>query len=92
MTVSLVQWRAVIGIFNCRISVMSKSCRCKLTSNFISTFEILLLFDRYREIAYIFLLRFLYILVLLQCHGNTELNPGPKKTKEKFTLSLPLES
>ena len=34
----------------------------------------------------------LYILVLLQCHGDTQLNSDPKKTKGKFTLNLPLES
>ena len=92
MMVSLVLWCAVIGIFNCRSSVMSKSCWCNLTSNFISTFENLLLFYHYQESTYIFLITLLNILVLLQCHGDIELNPGQKKTKEKFTLSLPLET
>ena len=30
MTVSLVSWPAVIGIFNCRISIMSKNCESHL--------------------------------------------------------------
>ena len=53
MTVSLVQWGAGIGIFNCHSSLMPKSCRCNLTSNFISAFENLLLFYHCQEIAYI---------------------------------------
>ena len=87
MTVSLVQWRAVIGIFNCRSSVMSRSSRCNLTSNFISAFENLLLFYHYQESSNIFLIMLLYVLVLLQCHGDIELNPGPKKLK-KNSLSV----
>ena len=90
MTVSLAQWRAVIDIFNCCSSVMSKSCKRNLTSNFIS--ENLLLFYHYQESVYINLIMLLYILVLLQCHGDTQLNSDPKKTKGKFTLNLPLES
>ena len=83
MTDSLVQWRAVIGIFNYRSSVIFKSCRCNMTSNFISAFVNLLFYYHYQESAYI---------VLLQYHGDIELNPGLKKTKEKFSLSLPSES
>ena len=82
MTVSLVQWRSVIDIFNCPSSVMSESCRCNLNSNFISAFENLLLFYHYKEIVFIFLLTFLYILDLLQCHGDIELNLGRKKLKK----------
>ena len=43
MTVSLVQWRAVIGIFNCRCLVISKSSISCLTKNFVSIFESLFL-------------------------------------------------
>ena len=78
MTVSLVQWRAVTGIFNFHSSVMSKSSMCNLTSNFISAFENLFLFYHYQESAYIFFITLLYQLVLLQYHGYTELKPGPK--------------
>ena len=63
---------------------MTKSCRCNLTSNSISAFESLLF---YQESTYIFLILFLCILVLLQCHMNIELNPGPKKLK-KNSLSV----
>ena len=31
MTVSLLQWCAVIGIFSCRMSVVPTNCECKLT-------------------------------------------------------------
>ena len=78
MTVSLVQWRAVIGVFNCRILVMSKNCENYLVNKFISLIESLLLLYHYFESAYIFLFTLLYLFVLLQCHGDIELNPGPK--------------
>ena len=73
MTVSLVQWHAVIGIFNCRSSVIFKSCRYNVTSNFISAFGNLLFYYHYQESAYI---------ALLQYHGDIELNPGLKKLKK----------
>ena len=81
MTVSLVQWRAVIGVFNCRILVMSKNCENYLVNKFISLIESLLLLYHYFESAYIFLFTLLYLFVLLQCHGDIELNPGPKNLK-----------
>ena len=68
MTVSLVQWRAVIGVFNCRILVMSKNCK-----NILYTF-----------LFYIFLFTLLYLFVILQCHGDIKLNPGPKNLKNKL--------
>ena len=68
MTVSLVQWRAVIGVFNCRILVMSKNCE-----NILYTF-----------LFYIFLFTLLYLFVILQCHGDIKLNPGPKNLKNKL--------
>ena len=81
MTVSLVQWRAVTGIFNCRILAMSKNCENYLVNNFISLIESLLLLCHYFESASIFLFTLLYLFVLLQCHGDIELNPGPKNLK-----------
>ena len=73
MTVNLVFWRAVIGIFNCRFVVSSKRSTCNLSENFSA--------------LYILLLAFLYIFILLQSHGDIELNPGPRKLKEN-TLSI----
>ena len=84
MTVSLVQWRAVIGVFNCRILVMSKNCENYLVNKFISLIESLLLLYHYFESAYIFLFTLLYLFVVLQCHGDIELNPGPKNLKNKL--------
>ena len=43
-------------------------------------FETLLLFYHYVERVYITLL---FIFALLLCHGDTEINPGPKKFKKK---------
>ena len=83
MTVSLVSWCAVIGIFNSRISVMSKNCESHLVNNFTSLTESSLLFYHYFESAYISLFTLLYIFALLQCHGDIELNPGPKKLRNK---------
>ena len=86
MTVSLVQRRAVIGIFNCCSSVMPKSCWCNLTSNFIS--ENLLLFYHYQESVYINLVMLLHILVILQCHGDIQLKLDPKKKLKENSLSV----
>ena len=84
MTVSLVQWRAVIGIFNSRISGIFINKRCNIIINLISMFETLLLFYHYVKGVYITLL---YIFALLLCHGDIEINPGPKKFK-KNSLSV----
>ena len=61
MTIGLVSWRAVIGIFNCRISVMSKNCEINLVNNFTSLIEISHLFYHYFESTYISLFTLLYI-------------------------------
>ena len=47
------QWRAVIGIFNCRMSVVSTNCECKLSRNFVTMLEILLLCYYYLESTYL---------------------------------------
>ena len=87
MTVSLSQWRAVIGIFNCRSSAMS--CHvCNLTKNVVFMFEVLLLCWHYFESAFIFLLTLVYIFIILQCHGDIEPNPGPRKLKTNYFQSV----
>ena len=85
MTVSLIQWRAVIGIFNRRFSGLSKNCN--LRRNITTVFVTVLLCYDYFESAYIFLLTFLYISCFLLCHGDIELNPCPWKLKEN-TFSI----
>ena len=87
MTVNLVQWRAVIGIFNFRISGIFKNKRCNIIINLISMFETLLLFFHYVEGVYITIITLLFIFALLLCHGDIEINPGPKKLK-KNSLSV----
>ena len=62
MTVSLIQWRAVIGIFNCSYVGVSKTCN--LSKNVTSVMEIALLCYDYFESAYILLLTFVYIFFL----------------------------
>ena len=63
MAVSLIQWRAVIGIFNCRCLETSKSSISRLTKNFGSLFETLFLCFGYFKSTLLFLLSFLYILL-----------------------------
>ena len=62
MTISLVQWRALIGIFNCRIPGTSTNNRYNLIRNYVSVVENLLLFYHYLEEVYIPIIIFLYIL------------------------------
>ena len=59
--VSLFQWRAVIVIFNPRVSVVSTNCGCKLSRNFITMLEILLLCYYYLEVTDMSFLKLLYI-------------------------------
>ena len=80
MMVSLIQWFAVIGIFNCQGVTIPKNHLCSLS------IEILLVCWHYFESAFIFLLTLIYIFLLLQCHGDIELNPGPQKLKPKSLL------
>ena len=86
MTVSLIQIRAVIGIFNCRVSVKSNQVN-NLAKKLISMFEILLFCSHFIKSAFIYLLIFLYLFTFLSCHGDIELNPGPRKEK-KNSLSV----
>ena len=88
MTISLVSWRAVIDIFNSRISVMPKICESHLVNNFTCLVESLLVFYHYFESAYMVLFTLLYIFALLQCRGDIELNPGLKKILNNKSLSV----
>ena len=87
MTVSLVQWCALTGIFNCWIPGTLTKNRFNLIRNFGCTLENLLLFYHYLEAVNISIITFLYIFVLLLCHGDIEPNPDPKKLK-KISLSV----
>ena len=82
MTVSLMQWRAAVGIFNCRYVVISKGCTGKISENLVSLLKNIFCFYHWFE-SYTLLATFLYIFMLLRCHGDIELNPGPKNLKEK---------
>ena len=85
MTVNLAQWRAVIGIFNCRSS--TKCCHISnLNQNFVSMFEVLFYCWPFCESTFIFLSSLLYIIIILQCHGDIETNPGPRKLKNSFSV------
>ena len=78
MTVSLIQWRVVIGIFNCQFLGLSKNC--SLSRNFTTIFEMAFICYHYFRGAYFFI-NILYIYCMLHCYGGIELNPGPRKLK-----------
>ena len=86
-TVSLFQWRVVIGIFNCRVSLVPTNCECKLRRNFITMLEILLLCYYYLKSTYMSSVALLYIFILLQCHGNIFQKSRSKKTKKNLSQS-----
>ena len=86
MTVSFIRCRAVISIFNCRFLGLSKDCN--LSRNFTTVFETVLLCYHYFESAYIFLLTFLYFSFFQLWPGDIELNPGPRKLKERHSQSV----
>ena len=80
MTVNLVQWRVVCGMFNCRSSAVTRKV-CNLKQNFLSLIRILFLCWPYFENTFIFFLTLVYLFTFLQCHGDIELNPGPRRLK-----------
>ena len=86
MTVSLVQWYALIGIFNCQVSVTSRNNRYNLIRNFVSMLENFLLFYHYLKGVYITVITFLYVFALLLCHGDIEPNSAPKKLKKYLSV------
>ena len=87
MTVSLIIWCAAIGKFNCHVVLKSKSPVCSMKKNLGFLFESLFLCFHYFENSLFSLLTLLYVFVFLRCHGDIELNPGPKKSKDN-TLSV----
>ena len=82
VTVSLVQWRSVTGIFNCRSLKIFKNFACNIRNNISTIFECLILCFHYFESFLFSLLKCLYIFLLLRSHEDIELNPGPNKSKQ----------
>ena len=82
MTIILVQWRAVIRIFNCHSLKTSKNVACNIRNNISIIFECLILCFHYFESFIFSLITCLYIFLLLCSHGDIELNPGANKSKE----------
>ena len=82
MTISLVQWRAVIGTFNCRSLKISKNFACNTRNNNSTIFECLIQCFHCFESFLFSSLTCLYIFLLLCSHGDIELNPGPNKSNE----------
>ena len=59
---------------------------CNLFKNLIFLIEILPVCWHYFESAFIFLLTFTYIFLLLESHGDIELDRDPQKLKPKSRL------
>ena len=78
MTVSLVQWRAATGIFNCRSLEMHKNLTCNEFKVFVTVLECWFLCYHYLENFFFSLLTVLYMFLLLRSHKDIELNSGPR--------------
>ena len=83
MTVSLDQWRGVIGTFNCGSLFTINSHSVSLTGSFIGFFLNFIL----PKCVYISLLTLLYIFSVFLCNGDIEPNLGPRKLKHS-SLSI----
>ena len=82
MTVSLVQWRAAIDIFNCQSLEMHKNFICNKFKVLVTIVEFLFLCYHYLDNFFFSLRTILYIFLLLRCHGDIELNPVPSKSND----------
>ena len=79
--VSIDQWRAAIGTFNC----LKRVTRCVSFSNNVNNSHFLSVILCYVfSGANIIILTFLYIFAFLHCHGDIESNPGPKRLKPNY--------
>ena len=90
MGISVVQWRAVIGIFHCG-SLKTKHLANNSSKKLFTLLEVLFFLWHSFESICFSLLTLLYLFILLKCHGDIELNPGPRKLKtNSLSLSLSL--
>ena len=81
MGISVFQWRVVTGIFNCRKLGTTKDFSKNSTKVLFIMFEVLFFLWHCFENVCLSLLTLLYIFIFLKCHGDIELNPGPRKLK-----------
>ena len=82
MTVSLVQWPAAIGIFNCRSLEMHKNFICNKFKVLVTILECLFLCHHYLESFFFCLLFCICMFLLLRSHGDIDLNPGPCESND----------
>ena len=87
MTVSLVQWRGIIGIFNYQSLGKPNHSIYETKRNHISLIKSLSCCCHCFEKVYVPLFTLLYILVPLKYHGNVDLNPGQKYSRKISSLS-----
>ena len=81
MGISLLQWRIVVGTFNCKSLKISRHNDYNPTKNLFTMFEVVFYMWHYFENVCFSLLTLLYLFICLKCHGDIELNPGPRKFK-----------
>ena len=91
MGISVLKWRVVTGIFNCRKLKTIKDPANNSTKFLFTMFEVLFFHWHYFEKVCLSLLTLLYIFILLKSHGDIELNPGPPKLNTN-SVNMSLES
>ena len=89
--VSLVQWRALIGTFNCRISATSTNNRYNLIRSFGYKLENLLLFYHYLQGVYFTMITFFVYLCSFTLPWGYRTKPRSKETRRELPFCLSLE-
>ena len=80
MGINVVQWRCSVGMFNCRRLKSTNDVVNNPRKNLFILFEVLFVLLHYSE-CFFSLLTLLYLFTFLKCHGDIEINPGPRKLK-----------
>ena len=80
MGINVVQWRCSVGMFNCRRLKLINDLVNNPRKNLFTLFEVLFVLLHYFE-CFFSLLTLLYLFTFLKCHGDIEINPGPRKLK-----------
>ena len=80
MGINVVQWRCSVGMFNCRRLKSTNDLVNNPRKNLFTLFEVLFVLLHYSE-CFFSLLTLLYLFTFLKCHGDIEINPGPRKLK-----------
>ena len=80
MGINVVQWRCSVGMFNCWCLKTTKDLVNNPSKILFILSELLFVLLHYSE-CFFSLLTLLYLFTFLKCHGDIEINPGPRKLK-----------